>query len=65
MQEVKPMAEIKHKEKRFIVRARRVMELQAIVWAESGEEALEIAENENPEWEQLDQDEEIYEVEEE
>ena len=55
---------IKSKEKRFIVRARRTMELQAVVWAESGEEALEIAENEDQEWQQLDQDEEIYEVEE-
>jgi hypothetical protein len=63
--EVEPMTEIKNKEKRFIVRARRTYDLQAVVWAESGEEALEIAENETPEWEQLDQDEEIYEVEEE
>ena len=55
---------IKSKEKRFIVRARRTMELQAEVWAESGEEALEIAENESQDWQQLDQDEEIYEVEE-
>jgi len=55
---------IKSKEKRFIVRARRTMELQAEVWAESGEEALEIAENEDQDWQQLDQDEEIYEVEE-
>ena len=58
------MAEIKNKEKRFIVRARRVYELEAEVWAESGEEALEIAENEDQDWQQLDQDEEIYEVEE-
>ena len=55
---------IKSKEKKFIVRARRTMELQAELWAESGEEALEIAENESQDWEQLDQDEEIYEVEE-
>jgi hypothetical protein len=53
------MTEIKNKEKRFIVRARRTYYLQAVVWAESEEEALEIAENETPEWEQLDQDEEI------
>ena len=55
---------IKSKEKRFIVRARRTMELQAEVWAESGEEALEIAENEDQDWQQLDQEEDIYEVEE-
>lgn len=58
------MTEIKNKEKRFIVRARRTMELQAVVWAESGEEALQIAEDEVQDWQQLDQDEEIYEVEE-
>ena len=40
------------------------MELQAEVWAESGEEALRIAEDEVQDWQQLDQDEEIYEVEE-
>jgi hypothetical protein len=62
--EVEPMTEIKNKEKRFIVRARRTMELQAVVWAESGEEALQIAEDEVQDWQQLDQDEEIYEVEE-
>ncbi len=58
------MTEIKNKEKRFIVRARRTMELQVEVWAESGEEALQIAEDEVQDWQQLDQDEEIYEVEE-
>jgi hypothetical protein len=64
--EVEPMTDsrIKNKEKKFIVRARRTMELQAEVWAESGEEALEIAENESQDWQQLDQDEEVYEVEE-
>ena len=55
---------IKNKEKKFIVRARRTMELQTEVWAESGEEALQIAENEDQDWEQLDQEEDIYEVEE-
>ncbi len=58
------MTEIKNKEKRFIVRARRTYDLEAVVWAESGEEALEIAENETPAWEQVNEDEEIYEVEE-
>ena len=58
------MTEIKNKEKKFIVRARRTMELEAVVWAESGEEALRIAEDEIQDWQQLDQDEEIYEVEE-
>lgn len=58
------MAEIKNKEKKFIVRARRTYELEAEVWAETGAEALEIAENEAQDWQQLDQDEEVYEVEE-
>ena len=58
------MTEIKNKEKKFIVRARRTMELEAEVWAESGEEALQIAEDEVQDWQQIDQEEDIYEVEE-
>jgi hypothetical protein len=50
-------------DKRFIVRARRSVELSAVVWAESAEEAINIAEA-GVDWEADEQVDEIYEAEE-
>jgi hypothetical protein len=50
-------------DKRFIVRARRSVELSAVVWAESAEEAMNIAEA-GVDWEADEQVDEVYEAEE-
>jgi hypothetical protein len=50
-------------DKRFIVRARRSVELSAVVWAESAEEAMNIAAA-GVDWEADEQVDEIYEAEE-
>ena len=50
-------------DKRFIVRARRSVELSAVVWAESAEEAINIAEA-GVDWEADEQVDEVYEAEE-
>lgn len=50
-------------EKRFIVRARRSVELSAVVWAESAEEAINIAES-GADWDADEQVDEVYEAEE-
>ena len=50
-------------DKRFIVRARRSVELSAVVWAESAEEAMNIAEA-GVDWEADEQEDEVYEAEE-
>lgn len=51
-------------DKRFIVRARRSVELSAVVWAESAEEAINIAEA-GADWDADEQVDEVYEAEEE
>ena len=50
-------------DKRFIVRARRSVELSAVVWAESAEEAMNIAEA-GVDWDADEQVDEVYESEE-
>lgn len=50
-------------DKRFIVRARRSVELSAVVWAESAEEAMNIAEA-GVDWDADEQVDEVYEAEE-
>lgn len=50
-------------DKRFIVRARRSVELSAVVWAESADEAINIAEA-GVDWEADEQLDEAYEAEE-
>jgi len=50
-------------EKKFIVRGRRVVELCAVVWAESADEAWKMAEI-DADWEAEEQADEVYEVEE-
>ena len=56
------MSEFKN-DKRFIVRARRSVELSAVVWAESAEEAMNIAEA-GVDWDADEQVDEVYEAEE-
>jgi hypothetical protein len=50
-------------DKRIIVRARRSVELSAVVWAESAEEAMNIAEA-GVDWDADEQVDEVYEAEE-
>lgn len=50
-------------DKRFIVRARRSVELYAVVWAESAEEAMNIADA-GVDWSADEQVDQIYEAEE-
>jgi len=50
-------------DKRFIVRARRSVELSAVIWAESAEEAINIAES-GADWDADEQVDEVYEAEE-
>lgn len=51
-------------DKRFIVRARRSVELSAVVWAESADEAINIAEAGGADWDADEQVDEAYEAEE-